>query len=49
MTKQKMIELQGALSTIPTTGVHTVTMANCLLLLEEEIQKADENVCVEKK
>ena len=40
MDKQSMIELQGALSTIATTGKDTITMANCLQFLEREIANA---------
>lgn len=40
MNKQEMIELQGALATIPTVGEHTLTMANCLRFLEQKITEA---------
>ena len=40
MNKQDMIELQGALSTIATTGKDTITMANCLQFLDQKIAEA---------
>ena len=42
MNLQEIMELQGALATIPTMGTHTITMANCLRLLEDKIREAEE-------
>lgn len=48
MNLQEMIELQGALATIPTTGTYTITMANCLQRLEEKITEAIQKEKAEK-
>lgn len=49
MNLQEIMELQGALATIPTTGTHTITMANCLQLLEEKITEAIQKEQEEKE
>lgn len=48
MNLQEIMELQAALATIPTTGTHTITMANCLQLLEEKITEAIQKEKAEK-